>query len=81
MIFFVGEYVVGFWVLASGKKKFKFVTENVHGHLGMTNDVFNPLVKRFACCKDAEDFAIDSCSSASKAVSAAIAREIRVTIM
>jgi hypothetical protein len=56
---FVGEDVEQFWVLASGKKKFRFVTQNVHGLLGMTHDVFDDLLLRFRSEKEAEDDVFD----------------------
>lgn len=80
-IVFIGEEVEKFWVLASGKKKFKFVTENAWGYLGMTHDAFNPLIKRFGSRNDAAAFAKSSCSSASKAVAAAIPRELMVKLL
>jgi len=80
-IVFVGEEVESFYVLASGKTKFKFVTENAHGYLGMTHDAFNPLIRRFGSRNDAEAFANSRCSSASKAVSAAIPRQLMVKLI
>jgi len=78
---FVGEDVEQFWVLASGKKKFRFVTQNVHGLLGMTHDVFNDLLLRFRSEKEAEDFAARNFAGASKAVAASVPRLLKVKLL